>query len=289
MMHAEQPSESNNMSSTSREIPIAFQGERGAYSEEAVAKLFGDAPVLPLRTLNDVFSAVSRREVRLGVVPVENSTAGSINDTYDLLLKYDLNICGETQVRVSHCLMALPGENLEQVQKVYSHPQALAQCEEFLGKLRVEIIPSYDTAGSAKMIKEQNLVHCAAVASRRAAGFYGLNILAASIETNPRNYTRFLVISHEEAQRAEKNKTSIIFAANNVPGALYACMGAFANRKINLTKLESRPSRDRPWEYVFYADFEGHKDDPPCLEALAELRKNKALLKILGSYPAVGE
>ncbi|MDO8472227.1 MAG: prephenate dehydratase [Dehalococcoidia bacterium] len=272
-----------------RETPIAFQGERGAYSEEAVAKLFGDAPVLPLPTLNDVFAAVSRREVHVGVVPVENSTAGSINDTYDLLLRYDLNICGETQVRVSHCLMALPGEKIESLQKVYSHPQALAQCEEFLGKLRIEVIPSYDTAGSAKMIKEHRLAHCAAVASRRAAGFYDLEILAASIETNPRNYTRFLVISHEEAQRAEKNKTSIIFAANNVPGALYTCMGAFANRKINLTKLESRPSRDRPWEYVFYADFEGHKDDAPCCEALADLRRNNALIKILGSYPAVGE
>lgn len=265
---------------------VAFQGERGAFSDEAAAKLFGDVPVMPCRTLNDVFSAVSRCAVRFGAVPVENSTAGSINDTYDLLLRYDLTIYGEAQLRVSHCLMALQGETLGSIRTVYSHPQALAQCEEFLGKLKAELTPTYDTAGSAKMIKEQGLTHCAAVASQRAAQFYGLEILAANIETNPRNYTRFLAVSREKAERAASNKTSIIFAAQNVPGALYACMGAFAKRRINLTKLESRPSRDRPWEYVFYADLEGHMEDASCKEALAELREHNALIKILGSYPA---
>ncbi|MBI2957505.1 MAG: prephenate dehydratase [Chloroflexi bacterium] len=265
---------------------IAFQGERGAFSEEAAAKLFADVPVVPCRTLNDVFSAVSCGEVSFGVVPVENSTAGSINDTYDLLLRYDLTIFGEAQLRVSHCLMALPGETIEQLQRIYSHPQALAQCEEFLGRLRAEIIPAYDTAGSAKMIREQGLAHCGAVASKRAARFYGLEVLAANIETNPRNYTRFLAISRQKAQPAAANKTSIIFATQNVPGALYACIGAFATRKLNLTKLESRPSRDRPWEYVFYADFEGHMDDTPCRDALAELRSSNSLIKVLGSYPA---
>ena len=265
---------------------VAFQGERGAFSEDAVTKLFGDVAVRPCRTFNDVFSAVWRGEVPFGVVPVENSTAGSINDTYDLLLRYDLNIYGEAQLRVSHCLMSLQGETIECLQKVYSHPQALAQCEEFLGKLAVEIVPSYDTAGSAKLIKEQRLTRCAAVANKRAAQFYGLEVLAANIETNPRNYTRFLAISREKAQRAAKNKTSIIFATQNVPGALYDCMGAFATRKVNLTKLESRPSRDKPWEYVFYADFEGHMEDPPCREALDELRRSNSLIKLLGSYPA---
>ncbi len=272
-----------------RQAPVAFQGERGAYSEEAVVKLFGDCPVLPRPTLNEVFAAVTHGQVCYAVVPVENSTAGSINDTYDLLLRYDLNIVGETQVRVSHCLMSLPGQGIARIRKVYSHPQALAQCEDFLGKLSIEIIPAYDTAGSAKMIKEQGLEGCAAVASARAARFYGLEVLAANIETNPRNYTRFLAISEEKAPRSDKSKTSIIFSTNNVPGALYSAMGAFANREINLTKLESRPSRDRPWEYVFYADFEGHQDDPICSDALAELRNNNTLIKILGSYPASRE
>ncbi|MBI4321576.1 MAG: prephenate dehydratase [Chloroflexi bacterium] len=264
---------------------VAFQGERGAFSEDAVARLFGDAPVLPRRTLADVFEATWRGEAAFAVVPVENSQAGSINDTYDLLRKYELNICGEVYLRVSHCLMALAGETIECIAKVYSHPQALAQCEDYLARLKVEIVPTYDTAGSAKMIREQGLRGCAAVASRRAAQFYGLEILAANIETNPQNYTRFLAISREKAERAPQSKTSIIFAVPNVPGALYACMGAFAKRQINLTKLESRPSRDRPWEYIFYADFEGHEDDQACVEALAELRAARSLIRVLGSYP----
>ncbi|MBI2853722.1 MAG: prephenate dehydratase [Chloroflexi bacterium] len=268
---------------------VAFQGEKGAFSEDAVAKLFGDVPVLPCPTLADVFSAVWQGKADYSVVPVENSTAGSINDTYDLMLKYDLNICGEVQLRVSHCFMALPGETIQSITRVYSHPQALAQCSDYLGKLHIEIIPTYDTAGSAKMIKEQELHHCAAVASKRAAQCYGLEILAANIETNPRNYTRFLAISREKAQRSSRNKTSLIFAAPNAPGALYTCLGSFANRKINLTKLESRPGGDRPWEYIFYADFEGHIDDAPCAEALDELRKYNALVKILGSYPMATE
>lgn len=268
---------------------VAFQGERGAFSEDAVAKLFGEVPVLPCPALADVFAAVWAGKVAFGVVPVENSQAGSINDTYDLLLKYDLIIYGEAQLRISHCLMALAGETLTSIRRVYSHPQALAQCEEFLSKLNIEIIPTYDTAGSAKMIKEQGLRQCAAVASRRAAQSYGLETLAANIETNPRNYTRFLAISRERAKHAARNKTSIIFATQNIPGALYSCLGAFATRQINLTKLESRPSRDRPWEYIFYADFEGHMDDAPCAEALADLHKYTSMIKILGSYPLAEE
>lgn len=264
---------------------VAFQGERGAFSEDAAARLFGDAALLPCRTLATVFAAVWQGEASAAVVPVENSQAGSINDTYDLLLKFDLTISGELFLRVSHCLMALPGETLESIKRVYSHPQALAQCEDFLSSLNAERVPTYDTAGSAKMIKEQALRQTAAVASRRAAQCYGLDILAPNIETNPRNYTRFLAISHQPAPRAARNKTSIVIATRNAPGALYACLGAFATRNVNLTKLESRPSRDRPWEYVFYADFEGHMEDAPCAAALEEVRRHTTLLKILGSYP----
>ena len=172
---------------------------------------------------------------------------------------------------------------------VYSHPQALAQCEEFLRKLKAEIIPTYDTAGSAKKIKEAGLKGCAAVASKRAAQIYGLEILAEKIETNVNNYTRFFVISKKKAEYTSKSKTSLVFSTKNIPGALYACLGAFATRDINLTKLESRPSKDKPWEYVFYVDFEGHIDDRVCQEALMELKDKINFMRILGSYPRAGD
>jgi len=267
---------------------VAFQGERGAFSEDAVITFFGDAELLPSKYIADVFEAVLENNVNFGVVPVENSQAGSINDTYDLLLGFPLNIVGEIHLRISHCLMALPGETLEGIKVIYSHPQALAQCEQFLRKLKAEIVPTYDTAGSAKRIKEAGLKGSAAVASKRAAQIYGLEILAEGIETNPNNYTRFFVISRKKAEPAPKSKTSLVFGTKNIPGALYGCLGAFANRNINLTKLESRPSRDKPWEYIFYVDFEGHIDDPVCKEALIELEQNTNFIKILGSYPRAG-
>jgi prephenate dehydratase len=267
---------------------VAFQGERGAFSEDAVITFFGDAELFPGRYIADVFEAVLGNDVDFGVVPVENSQAGSINDTYDLLLSYPLNIFGEIHLRISHCLMALPGETLDGIKVIYSHPQALAQCEEFLRKIKAEIVPTYDTAGSAKRIKEAGLKGSAAVASKRAAQIYGLEILAEGIETNPNNYTRFFVISKKKAEPSPKSKTSLVFGTKNLPGALYACLGAFATRDINLTKLESRPSRDKPWEYIFYVDFEGHLDDPICQEALTELKQNTNFIKILGCYPRAG-
>jgi len=267
-------------------IKIAFQGERGAFSEDAAIKLFGESvDFLPCMRLRDVFQAVVEGEVRFGVVPIENSQAGSINETYDLLLAYPLNIYAEVILRISHYLMALPGEKLADIRKVYSHPQALAQCEEFLSKLKVEITPSYDTAGSAKMIKENQLKECAAVASKRAADIYGLGILAAEIENNINNYTKFFAISKQKAEPAERNKTSLVFTAKHVPGALYKILGIFATRSINLTKLESRPSKSKPWEYVFYVDFEGHQDGEVYQEAIKELQREATFVKILGSYP----
>ncbi|MDY6893590.1 MAG: prephenate dehydratase [Chloroflexota bacterium] len=263
----------------------AFQGERGAFSEDTVLRLFSDAEPLARRSLTDVFEAVINGDADFGVVPVENSQAGSINETYDLLLKYDLNIYGETQLAVNHCLMAPIGESLESIKTVYSHPQALAQCESFLRTLNAEIMPSYDTAGSAKLIKERGLVNCAAVASKRVSEIYHMQILAENIQTIPNNYTRFFIISKEKANYAEKNKTSLVFAIKNIPGALYDCLGALATRGINLTKLESRPSKDKPWEYVFYVDLEGHVDDDICSQALQSIREKTSFLKILGSYP----
>ena len=181
--------------------------------------------------------------------------------------------------------MALNSENLSNIKRIYSHPQALAQCAEFFRKLNVDLIPTYDTAGSAKMIKEQELLHCAAIASKKAAQIYGLEILAEGIETNPNNYTKFFVISKEKAGRAHKNKTSLVFATRNMPGALHACLGVFAARNINLLKLESRPSKDKPWQYIFYADLEGHVEDEICKQAMEELQDKITFMKILGSYP----
>jgi chorismate mutase/prephenate dehydratase len=267
-------------------VKVAFQGERGAFSEDAATKLFGgDIDFLPCVRLKEVFELVSNDEVEFGVVPMENSQAGSINETYDLLLGYPLNIFAEVILKVSHCLMALPGEKLAGITTIYSHPQALAQCAEFLSKLNVESMSSYDTAGSAKMIKEEKLRNCAAIASKRAADIYGLEILAPEIETNVNNYTRFVAISKQKAKPAQKNKTSLVFAIEHKPGSLYRILGILATRNINLTKLESRPSRTKPWEYVFYADFEGHLNGEIYQEAVRELQGETTFIKILGSYP----
>jgi prephenate dehydratase len=268
------------------EMPrVAFQGERGAFSEDAVLRFFGDVEPFSCRSLRDVFESVSRGEADFGVVPVENSQAGSINETYDLLLKHDLNIYGEIALEVNHCLLAPVGETLDSIKTVYSHPQALAQCEEFLRKLNAEIVPTYDTAGSAKLIQEKALIHCAAVAGKRVSEIYRMQVLATDIQTIPDNYTKFFVVSKEKAGYADKNKTSLVFATRNAPGALYDCLGAFATRGINLTKLESRPSKDKPWEYVFYVDLEGHVEDDICAKAMQYLREETSFLKIIGSYP----
>lgn len=265
---------------------VAFQGERGAFSEDAAATLFGKSiEFVPCIRLKEVFGLVTQDRVDFGVVPLENSQAGSINDTYDLLLAYPLNIFAEVILKVSHCLMALPGQKFTDITTIHSHPQALAQCEQFLSKLKVEIVPSYDTAGSAKMIKEKKLKNCAAIASRRAADIYSLEILAPEIETSANNYTRFVAVSKRKAKPAQRNKTSLVFATEHRPGSLYRILGIFATRNINLTKLESRPSQIKPWEYVFYADFEGHLDGEVYQEAMRELQKETTFIKILGSYP----
>ncbi len=266
-------------------MQVAFQGERGAYSEEAAVRLFGDVEAVPCPVLADVFHAVTSRRVDRGVVPVENSLAGSINETYDLLLTNDLVIAGELDLRVSHCLMALPGQSLKRITRVYSHPQALAQCDRYLRDLGVEVIPHYDTAGSAMMIQAKQLTGAAAVAGRRAAEIYDLEILAEGIETNPNNYTRFLTIDRSPAPRAERSKTSIVFVVDNRPGTLYRALGALATRQINLSKIESRPGRQRPWDYIFYLDFDGHTDDARVREALEDLRRHTTFLRVLGSYP----
>ena len=269
-----------------QKVKVAFQGERGAYSESAVYTFFGDqADVKPCRDLAEVFESVDKQEVPVGVVPVENSLEGSVNQTYDLFLMHNLKVSGEIVIRIAHCLIANPSTSLEKVKTVYSHPQALAQCRSFLERLGSELIPTYDTAGSVKMLKEKGLKDAAAIASEKAAELYGMKILAREIEDTPTNYTRFFVISKKDSPITGKDKTSIIFAATHTPGALYHALGEFAKRDINLTKIESRPTRQKPWEYNFYLDFEGHGSEERCVAALKALEKYATFIKILGSYP----
>ncbi len=266
---------------------VAFQGEPGAYSHEAALRFFGpDLSLLPCRTFAEVAQAVETGRVDFGILPVENSTAGSINAVYDLLLDRDLRIWGEVILRVRHCLLAPPGTSLSEIRAVRSHPQALEQCARFIERHGWEALAAHDTAGSARMLAERPEPGVAAIAGRLAAERYGLAILAEGIEDDPENATRFFIVGTREPPRAERNKTSIVFSTRHVPGALHACLGEFAARGINLTKLESRPRRGRPWEYVFYVDFEGHWQDPPCREALLGLLQRASFVKLLGSYPA---
>jgi chorismate mutase/prephenate dehydratase len=267
-------------------ITVAFQGEAGAYSEEAAFQFFGTSIALrPCETLEEVFKSVEEAGVQLGVVPVENSLEGSISRAYDLMLESGLRVCGEAELRVIHCLIAGPDANLDTVKKVYSHPQALGQCRNFLKHLNATLIPSYDTAGSVKMIKEQGLTDSAAIASARAAEIYGMEVIAREIEDNPNNFTRFFILAGKDAPPSGQDKTSIVFSTKNQPGALYEALGEFSRRHINLSKLESRPTRQKPWQYNFYLDFEGHREDDAAREALANVERLSIFLKILGSYP----
>ena len=271
----------------SDDILVAFQGEHGAFSEEAIRQHFGEeVDTLPCHTFEDIFRAVDEGRATYGAVPVENSMAGSINKAYDLLLEHDLKVWGEIFLRVRHNLMAPPGTRLEDVHEVRSHPQALAQCERFLNRHGWRAKPWYDTAGSAKDLAENPEPGVAVIASKLAAQIYDLDILAPGIEDLAFNYTRFFVIGRGEPPYAENAKTSLVFATAHSPGALVACLDEFASRGINLTKLESRPRRNRPWHYVFYLDFEGHWQDEKQREALVALLARAAFVKLLGSYPA---
>lgn len=267
-------------------MSVAFQGERGAFGDEAVRAYFGSlAQPIPCRSFADVFRAVATGEVEAGLVPVENSQAGSINEVYDLLRQYDLFVTGEIGHPVNHCLLCLPGQQLSDIKRVISHPQALAQCDVYLRELNVEIVATYDTAGSAKMVREENLIGVAAIAGMGAAELYELEIVARNIQTIKDNYTRFIVLGREPApRRAGEAKTMLVMATAHQPGSLHKCLGVLAANQINLLKLESRPSRQRIWEYVFYLDFEGHRDDSTVSTALADLASYTTFCKVLGSF-----
>jgi len=267
-------------------VIVAFQGERGAFSESAIYQFFGHTvEVKPCRNHSDVFDAVDRDEADYGMVPIENSIAGSVTQNYDLFLKYDLKVCGETILKIVHCLIVNPQTTMTSIRKVYSHPQALAQCRDYLEKHNWELIPAYDTAGSVKMIKERSLMDSAAIAGEIAAEIYEMKILERDIADNRNNYTRFFVISKEDSPPTGNDKTSIIFSVAHIPGSLYRAMGEFANRGLNLTKIESRPTHQKLWEYNFYLDFEGHRCDRKCQEAIEALSKQSYFVKVLGSYP----
>jgi chorismate mutase/prephenate dehydratase len=269
-------------------LKITYQGEPGAYSEMAVYKFFGrKIEPVPCKDFRDVFESVKTGAVPNGVVPIENSIEGSVNQNYDLFLTYDLKVCGEVAVKLAHILIANTQTKLEDVQTVYSHPQALAQCHKYLEKHKWKIIPAYDTAGAVKIIKEEKLSNAAAIASEKAADLYDMKIIARDIADNPNNYTRFLVLGSEDAAPTGDDKTSIIFSAKHEPGTLYHALGEFASRNINLTRIESRPTKTTAWQYNFYLDFEGHRTEKRCVEALKALDNYATFVKILGSYPRV--
>ena len=264
---------------------VAFQGERGAYGEMAAIQYFPDATLVPLKSFADVFEAVERKKVTHAVIPVENSIEGSVGEVYDLLLLTKLKAIGEIYQRVHHCLIADRMAKISQIKSVYSHPQALGQCRVYLRRRKLQPVPAYDTAGAVKMIKEQKLQNAAAIASRRAAELYDMRILAEGIEDRKNNYTRFLVIAPHATRRSGKEyKTSVMFSVRHVPGALYAILGEFALHGLNLTKIESRPTKETPWEYNFYLDFEGHHEDRVVKRVLSAIKSKTSYLKVLGSY-----
>jgi prephenate dehydratase len=279
-------------------IRVAFQGERGAFSEEAARRILGSRiEPCPKREFDEMFEAVIRDEADCAVVPIENTLAGSVIKNYDLLVEHDLEIIGEVVLRVAHNLIAPKGTKLANLKKVYSHPVALAQCEDYLHKLRrerpgLEILPAYDTAGAVKLVVEHRRRDEAAIASKAAAVTYHAQILAEGIESNPQNFTRFFVMARPDRRqsvplqiRSRELKTSIVFRTTNKPGALYAALEAFARGKIDLAKIESRPIVGRPWEYSFYLDFMGDRNSPPARRALASLTLVAESLRIFGSYP----
>lgn len=265
---------------------VGFQGEHGAFSEQAAFQHFGQRiETVPIKSIREVFNLTEVGAVDVGVVPIENSIEGSVSESYDMFLTSSAKVVGEEVVKVVHCLIGLPTTKLTDVKVIYSHPQALAQCRNFVASMFAEPRVTYDTAGSVKMIKDEGLRGSAAIASQKAADLYEMKVLKKGIEDYGRNFTRFLVISKGEGRRQRDSKTSVIFSVPHTPGSLYAVLEVFARHKINLTKIESRPTRQRPWEYYFFVDIEGHHADPLISRAFAEVATKTVFLKVLGSYP----
>lgn len=268
---------------------VAFQGEKGAFSQTAAQKFLGEhVDVLPCPSFAGVFAALARNRATHAAVPIENTLHGSVHENYDHLLEYDIPIVGETSVRISHQLIAMPGIRFRDIRTVFSHPVALNQCRGFFEKHKhIQAAPFYDTAGSVKMLQAENPAGAAAIASAGAAAIYGGVILRRNIEDDRRNFTRFFLLTKQKQPALSSRvnwKTSVVFSTANVPGALFKAMACFALRDLNLTKIESRPLRGKPWEYLFYVDLIGSKDDTLVQRALADLAEISHFMKILGSY-----
>jgi prephenate dehydratase len=270
-------------------FPVAYAGEPGAFAEDAVIAAFGGVERLPVGSFREVFERLASGAVASGVVPIENSVNGSVREVYDLLLEHDLAIVGEVIVPVELCLAALPGQRLDGIERVYSHIQALGQAERFLRSRDWTLLTTYNTAGAGKLIADGGEPGAAAVLSARAAERFGLQVLAEGIEDVADNRTRFLILARE-AERAAPDparpyRTTLAFAVRNEPGTLLHALRTFADHGINLSSLESRPSRSVAWEYVFWADLDAHVAAPELADALSELRAVATLVRVLGSYP----
>lgn len=277
----------------SHPVRAAFQGALGAFSQQAVQQLLGPRGIpVPCQRFDEVFTSLIGRKVEKAVIPIENTLHGSVHENYDHLLHFPVRIIGETNVRIVHNLIACPGVSFKDIRRAYSHPVALNQCLDFFAKHpQIEKAPFYDTAGSVKSIMEERPADAAAIASALAAEIYGGKVLKRNIEDDPQNFTRFFLIEREGKVRrppistTKKWKTSVAFTTRNVPGALFRALSAFALRDINLTKIESRPLRGKPWEYLFYLDFLGRPEDEVVKNALRHLGELADLFRLLGSYP----
>jgi prephenate dehydratase len=276
-------------------MKVAFQGELGAFSQQAIQQLLGArAKPVPRQRFEEVFAALRAGEVEAAALPIENTLAGSVHENYDLLLKFDFEITAETNVRIVHHLIAPPGTKFAALRKVYSHPVALNQCVDFFARYkRIERVPYYDTAGSVKMVMEERPAGAAAIASELAARLYGGSILKREIEDDRKNFTRFFLLEpagakprNTHAVRGRPWKTSLVFSTGNQPGSLFRALSALALRDLSLMKIESRPRRGKPWEYMFYLDLLGHRDEPRVRNALGHLAELADFLRVLGSYRA---
>jgi chorismate mutase / prephenate dehydratase len=279
-----------------RSIKVSYQGVKGAFSNQAALRHFSDryddVECIGFRTFEQAAEAVEKKKVDYAILPIENTTAGSINDTYDLLAKKSLHIVGEEVIHIEHCLMAPGKVKLENIRRVLSHPQAIAQCSRFLAELpRCRVESYHDTAMAAQKVMEDNDLSQAAIASAYAAELYGLVILRKDIANQPENFTRFVVVSREPVQVDAQIscKTSLVIATPHEKGALIKCLKVLEEHGINMTKLESRPRPRKPWQYQFFLDVEGNINDPVVEKGLKELEGKSVFMKVLGSYPKQSE
>ncbi len=274
---------------------VAFQGEVGAFSFSAIKQLLGaDVLVRPKETFTQVFESLATGDAQYAVIPVENTLYGSVHENYDHLLRFNVKICGETTLRISHNLIGRPDVPFKDIKRAFSHPVALDQCRRFFDENRqIQPVPFYDTAGSVKMLLAGNSSDAAAIASEAAADYYGGQVLIRGIEDNRDNFTRFFLLSKQPAEvgrginQGSSWKTSVAFITPNVAGALFKALACFSLRDLNLIKLESRPLRDKPWEYLFYVDIAGSINEPTVAKALANLEEITSFLKVLGSYQPI--